>query len=79
LTKTSRPKGCVQFAKASKREKDLIAKGGDTGIDLGGKSEIFHNPDAKFKVSMRKIDKGIPILHKITDRKGGFGSMYKQE
>lgn len=57
----------------------MIAKGGDTGVDLGGKSEIFHNPNSKFKVSMRRIDKGIPKMNKLTDRKGGFGSMYKQE
>ena len=47
LSKFLRPKSLVPFEGFKAREEDLIAKGGDRQVDLGGKSMVFYNSDVK--------------------------------
>ena len=49
LTKVARPKSLVPFEGFDSRKGDLIAKGGDSKIELGGKSCNYYDPDAKLK------------------------------
>ena len=43
LTRNKRHKSIVPFEAYDKREADLIRKGGDTQVNLGGKTEVFYN------------------------------------
>lgn len=55
----------------TQRETNLIAKGGQTGADLGGKSEIFYNAnEAKLKATMKKLDTSVPKIARTTSRNG---------
>ena len=63
----------------TERDKDLINKGGDAGIKLGGKSSQFYDENAKIKATMKRLDRGLPKMVRSTDRNGSFGSYFKQE
>ena len=68
LTKTKRPKAFVDFSRVVEREKDLIQKGGDTRIELGGKSQKFYDVNLQLHQGMSRLNVGIPKLKKVTDR-----------
>ena len=77
LSKVRRPRGVIPFQHYDKRQKSLIAKGGDNGVDLQGKSDAFYDPIQD--VTLPRRDKKVPILGKATTRERSFGSMYIQE
>lgn len=77
LTNVPRHKAILPFEKTTGRLSDLIDKGGDSGIDLGGKSCVFYDPDAKLKV-MNRLEKNVPDIGKITTRVG-HNSIYRRE
>ena len=60
LTNVPRHKSILPFEKLRGRD-DLIAKGGDAGVSLGGKSSLFYDTDKKFK-TMKRLDKSVPAM-----------------
>ena len=76
LTNVPRHKSILPFQKGPGRD-DLIAKGGDGGIDLGGKSSVFYDTDKKFK-TMKRLDKSVPVMKNTTDRVQ-HNSIYKRD
>ena len=75
LTKVKRPKGIVSFRATSQREPDLIQKGGNRLIKIDRKPEKFY--DAPIPNRGKRIDTQITKMHKQTNRKQNFSSMYK--
>ena len=61
----------------TKREENLIYKGGDARIDKEA-SDIDYDPTLK-KLTMARVDAGVPVINRTTNRKVAFGNMYKQE
>ena len=45
LSKIRRPRGIVPFERYDKRQKSLIARGGDCNHDLSFKSDAFYDPE----------------------------------
>ena len=62
LSKVRRPRNVIPFERYDKRQKSLIAKGGDNGIDLQGKSDAFYDPVQD--VTFPRRDKKVPIIGK---------------
>ena len=77
LTKVPRHRSILPFGKEVSRTKDLIDKGGDDRISLGGKSSIFYDTDKKFAV-MKRLDRGIPTMQKVTKRVN-HNSIYRRD
>ena len=79
LTKVPRPKNIIDFSKPSPRQSDLIDKGGDNRIDLGGKSHVMVEQGLEYRTVMKRLDKGVTTLKERTSRESNFGNMYLQE
>mmetsp|Transcript_23037 Transcript_23037/g.30629 ORF Transcript_23037/g.30629 Transcript_23037/m.30629 type:complete len:133 (+) Transcript_23037:1295-1693(+) len=79
LTNVVRPKAIIDFGKPSQRIPDLINKGGDVRIDLGGKSCNFISQGKEENVLMRRLNRGVTKFEKGTTRSHMFGSLYKQD
>ena len=68
LSTNSRPRHVQPFQNFSERHSDLIRKGGDVGVDLGGKSDVFYDETAKERVCMKRLNAGIAHVGKTSDR-----------
>ena len=81
LSNQPRKKGLIPFRTQPNRDKDLIAKRGENGAELGGKSDVYYggHEERCMRATKRRFDTGIPKIEKVTNRKGAFGSMYRQE
>ncbi len=79
LSKVPRPKQIIDFSTVTERDKDLIDKGGDAGVKIGGKCSKFYDENTKISATMKRLDAGMPKMNKSTNRSTAFGSMYKQE
>ena len=79
LSTNVRPKQVVNFSRFSERQPDLIQKGGDAGIELGGKSEIFYDEKVKEKACMKRLNAGIATQAKTTNRQSAFANLYRQD
>lgn len=49
LTNVPRPKSLVPFEGFDSRKGDLIAKGGNSAVDLKGKAQVYYDPEVKLK------------------------------
>ena len=68
LSTTCRPKHVQPFENFSERHCDLIRKGGDVGVDLSGKSDVFYDEKAKERACMKRLNAGITHVGKVSDR-----------
>jgi hypothetical protein len=76
LTNVPRNRSILPFEKCESRDQKLIAKGGETGRDLGSKSNVFYDTDKKFNV-MKRLDRSVPLLDRTTQRIN-HNSIYKK-
>lgn len=79
LTNVPRPKAIINFSKPTNRLPDLMAKGGDSRIDLGGKSCDMIDQGLEARTIMQRLDNGVTGLANRTTRNESFGNLYKQE
>lgn len=79
LTKAPRVKHVIDFGLPSSRLANIIDKGGDNRIDLGGKSSVMIDQGLEYRTVMRRLDKGVTNLKQRTNRETTFGNMYLQE
>ena len=58
----------MPFKTTKGREKDnLVEKGGDKRISLGGKSSVFYDTQKKVD-NMERLEKGVPQMARTTQR-----------
>ena len=58
----------------------MIAKGGEAGIELGGKTDEFYDDGAKERSgSLKSLNTSIKNFDKVLDRKKAVKSMYRRE
>ena len=77
LTNVPRPKAIINFSKPTNRLPDLMAKGGDSRIDLGGKSCDMIDQGLEARTIMQRLDNGVTGLANRTTRNESFGNLYK--
>lgn len=56
----------------------MIAKGGVSGIDLGGKSAVYYDTNKKLKL-MNNLNGGATKIGTMSNRKSSFGCMYRHD
>lgn len=79
LTKVRRATSVVPFERHDGRDSKLIDKGGNSGIDLDGKTDMYYNVTEPKMKQMEKLDTHIPKMTKMTNRKAEFRNMYRQD
>ena len=85
LTTSPRARSLIPFDQVLSRDTDLMAKGGNSQINLStleenGKVPYYEKESARNHLSTtRKLDKLTPNFNRNTGRKASFGNLYRDD